>query len=89
MTQGYTHRWFAQIPSSGNDNQKQYLMKDLVDAASAIVPNLPRMRVLQIDQDMRSSGEWIRASRLHHRKESNIQVSRWLEGERNMIWITR
>lgn len=36
-------------------------MKDLADAASAIAPNLPRMRVLQIDQICALPGEWIRA----------------------------
>lgn len=61
MTQGYTHRCSRKFRHLEMINQKQYLMKDLADAAFAIVPNLPRMRVLQIDQICALPGEWIRA----------------------------
>jgi hypothetical protein len=61
MTQGYTHRCSRKFRHLEMTNQKQYLMKDLADAAFAIVPNLPRMRVLQIDQICALPSEWIRA----------------------------
>ena len=61
MTQGYTHRCSRKFRHLEMINQKQYLMKDLADAAFAIAPNLPRMRVLQIDQICALPGEWIRA----------------------------
>jgi len=61
VTQGYTHRCSRKFRPLEMINQKQYLMKDLADAAFAIAPNLPRMRVLQIDQICALPGEWIRA----------------------------
>ncbi|OCL10852.1 hypothetical protein AOQ84DRAFT_425834 [Glonium stellatum] len=60
MMQGYTHRCSRKFRALDMTNQKQHLLKDLADAAFAIAPTLPRIRLLQIDQICGLSGERVR-----------------------------